>query len=256
MKKPSIINPEDIADLSHDAIQEYRKSSPKTKDIVAVVLFATVSILCLLVSLVFNNAFGAATETVSSVAGTVAGILDGTAESPQKYREGKEVGLSAEDTHASIATKFSDVGKLDVLVSGVTVTDLHKFSDKYAGLYVSKGYAVFSVNLSSADISVTDESVTITIERPNCDVYIDESSTEKLAEWSHSIWNGAEKDGYFAYLNSWAKSREELENSIEDYESLIDLARSSADSQLKMLVKTVNTSAKKVIVNFKEPANE
>ena len=256
MKIPFPINPKDIGDISHDAIQEYRKSSHETKTFVSGIVFLGVCIICTFFFLVFNSSLSAASNTIATISGSVSGLISGVTEAPKAYTDGKNVGLSAEDTEAIVSTEFSNVGKLEVLVSGVTITDLHKYADKYAGLYVSKGTAVFSVNLSSAQITVDNNSINIVIDEPECEVFVDELSTKKIAEWTHQLWNGSENDGYFAYLNSWNKTKGEAENTIDGYGDLLTLAKNSAEKQISTIIGSMLSSSKSVNTQFRESENE
>ena len=256
MKLPFTINPKDVADISHDVIQDYRKSSQSTKNITTGIIFSLVCIICIFIFIIFNNSLSSATNTIATVSGYVVGLFDAVSDAPRVYLDGKNEGLSAEDTKANVTTEFSNTGKLEVLVSGVTITDLHKYADKYAGLYVSKGYAVFSVNLSSAEVSVNDKSINITVDEPECEVFVDELSTRKIAEWTHQLWDGSEDDGYFAYLNSWNKTKEELANAIDGYDDLMTLAKNSAEKQIPTIIGSMLSSGKTINIQFRESSNE
>ena len=241
-----------IDHLSKLACDTYQKFPDSTKKHLPKIALILSSFLFIIVGILTNNVMNLASNEIGALSGTIVGVLEGTANAPRSYFDGKEAGLSAEDTHAIISTEFSNTGKLETLVTGVTINNFHKVGDKYAALYISKGYAVFTVDLSTAEIIVQDDVITISLHKPESTVYMDELATKKIAEWAGVIFNGSTQDGYFEYLNSWNKSKQELENSIEDYASLELLAQESAKKQITNLLGSIIISGKPINFIFKE----
>ena len=95
-------------------------------------------------------------QSTGSQVGKFVGSFEALTDYREAYAEGKEQGLSAEDTTAEVANKINEVERLEVLVASVKLNDIHTVGDDYAALYLLKGDAVFAVDLSKAEI--TEES--------------------------------------------------------------------------------------------------
>ena len=87
---------------------------------------------------------------VGSYKGVTEGLEDG-------FSEGKAAGLDAEDITADITQAVREVGNLQVLAANVEIPDYHEVGKKYAALYLFRGSAVFSVDLTRASVSRTAE---------------------------------------------------------------------------------------------------
>lgn len=191
-----------------------------------------------------GNAFG---TSVGEVVGTAIGSYNGLT---QDYwvglNEGKEQGLSAGDTEVTdITSVIQGTGKLQVLVARVTLDVSHEVGDKYAAIYLLRGEAIFTVDLSGAHI---DNDLNIIIPHPEVHLDFDESETEKIAEWQTLFFNGSTDDGYTAYMNSIEQSRENAMEYIANYDELIAQAQEAAKKQVQMLV--MNMTGKSVSVSF------
>lgn len=242
---------DEVLGLGTDVVQGVRKLSSRTINIIAgavLLIFLAVEGISLLL---INDASKAALNTAGEMAGDVTGVFKGIVGMPNAYNEGKRQGLSAEDTEAYITNKMSDIGKLEILDAGVKVTNLHKIGNSYANLYISKGNAIFSVDLSTAVIVVNENEITVTLAEPTVEIFIDEQSTESLAEWQKASFTGTTEDGYFAYLNSWNNSREEIEGAIENYDKLINSAKEAGITQIEAIVKACKGKKAKVVVEYK-----
>jgi len=243
---------DNLVDIANDGVKEYKKSSKKTKDLVSVIVLCTLLFIASFACISTYSAVKKASEVVSTISGDVVGVMKGVITLPTSYGEGKIAGLSAEDTKAYIENELKEVGELDVLVSGVKITNLHQIGNNYQGLYVSKGYAVFSIDISTIEVSNSESEVSITINEPKVQVYIDDESTKKIAEWQKHTWTGSSEDGYFAYLNSWEHSKQEIENSVDNYDSLLKDARQAGREEIESLVKSICGKEKSVNVQYKE----
>ncbi len=192
---------------------------------------------------------------IGSFRGVTEGISAGTA-------AGKAAGLSAEDTVAKVKTDLIRTGRLQVLTAGVKIANCHKVGEDYAALYIVKGSAVYTVDLEKAkvDYNSADSSMRIDIPKPQMEVYIDQNETEKLAEYQKHKFVGDAEDGAKAYLNSMKHSEEEIKESMDNYDSLMEQAKTVARNQIEALVDTVRGDHLSVTVHFydigKEENNE
>jgi len=188
---------------------------------------------------------------VGMAIGSWKGITEG---SEAGAAAGAEAGLSASDTEVDqdIAGSIESVGRLEVLAAGVRLQNLHAVGNTYKVLYVAKGDAVFSVNLAEADVSYSEDGkeVTIHIPEPTVELYLDENSTGKLAEMQKFSWSVGAKDGINAYLNSMVTVQEKVEETIDNYDSLMETAKEAAISQVTQLAGTVCGEDRQVHVEF------
>lgn len=191
---------------------------------------------------------------VGKAIGSFEGLTQGSSEG---YKAGKEKGLSAEDTTAEIANSIREVEKLEVLVASVKLNDLHSVGEEdYKALYLLKGDAVFSVDLSKAVIDEKNGELYITIPQPEMELIVDPSRIEKVAEYQKYFFSGKAEDGLDAYINSMKKIVEESEKSLANYDSLLKAAKASAEKQITILAKSVSVNNREVHVYFQEKQNE
>ncbi|MCR4912356.1 MAG: DUF4230 domain-containing protein [Lactobacillus sp.] len=123
-------------------------------------------------------------KSVGIALGSYKGITEGLSDGA---KAGKEKGLSAEDTNVSIKNSIEKIGKFDVLVSGVRLTDVHSYSDKYSSIYLIKGSVTFSVDLSMADVNIEDNDIKVTLPEPEGNLYTDNNAIEKIDEWEKNF---------------------------------------------------------------------
>ncbi len=182
---------------------------------------------------------------VGSYKGVTEGIENGIS-------DGKAAGLSAEDVTMEISNTVREVGNLEVLVANVEIPDYHEVGKKYAALYLFRGSAVFSVDMSRASISKTaDGEVIILLPDPSAVVRINDSETELLAEYQRKFFNGSADDGFQAYLNSLRLIDSIALEKVSNYDVLMDLARASARKQTEMLASGVCVDCRKITVLFR-----
>lgn len=170
---------------------------------------------------------------------------------------GKKEGLSAKDTSVIVANKIKETGNLEVLVAGIKMTNLNKVGNNdYAALFLVKGNAVFSVNLKNISVELSDDFSTATVTVPDvtADIYIDDSATEKLAEYQKGKFTGSAEDGFTEYLNTSNQLADKAEESISNYDQLKEVARSSAKKQVTNMVKSFNSRIVDVDIEFSEEA--
>ena len=182
---------------------------------------------------------------VGSFKGVTEGLEEGAA-------AGKEAGLNSEDMTLEIGRTVKEVGNLEVLVANVEIPDYHEVGKKYAALYLFRGSAVFSVDLSKASISKTaDGEVIILLPEPTAVVNINDSETELLAEYQRTFFNGSADDGFQAYLNSLRLVDQIALEKVSNYQMLMDMAKASARKQVMMLSQNVCINCSRITVLFR-----
>lgn len=197
-------------------------------------------------------------SSVGSGAGKMTGLAVGSYKGVTEGLErgaaaGKEVGLSAEDTTVEIASTVRELGNLEVLVANVEVPDYHEVGKKYAALYLFRGSAVFSVDLTQASISKADNGeVIILLPKPTAAVRINDSETELLAEYQRKFFNGNADDGFQAYLNSLKMVDSISLEKVSNYEMLTKMAEASAKKQVEMISKSVCANCSRITILFRE----
>lgn len=189
-------------------------------------------------------------EIVGTAIGSAKGITEGT----QKGREdGAQEGLKAEDTIAEIKGAMEDMGKLEVLVAGVTLKNINRIGTAYAGLFLINGDAVFTVDMAAAEINRSQDGAELSIKvpRPELNVYLDMDSTQKLAEVQKFSLTVDAQDGLTAYLNSMTQTVKKVKDTMANYDSLCLEAENSANAQIRQLVKRICGNDTLVQVQFK-----
>jgi hypothetical protein len=182
--------------------------------------------------------------------GSAKGITEG-------IKAGKEAGeadgLSAEDTEATIKGTMESVGKLEVLVAGVTLNHMEKVGKDYENLSIVNADAVFTVDLSEAEISYSSngQDIYITIDEPALDLYVDLNSSKTLFETQKSSNSVSVKDGINAYLNSIKQTASKVKENMANYDTLMDTAKESAKEQVQLLASTVCGNNATIHVQFK-----
>ena len=191
-------------------------------------------------------------QSAGTEVGQFVGASEALADYGKAYAEGKEQGLSAEDTTAEVANKIKEVERLEVLVASVKLNDIHTVGDDYAALYLLKGDAVFAVDLSKAEIKAQNDELYITLPQLEMDLIVDQSKIEKVAEYQRFLFDGSSEDGYDAYLNSMTKIIEESKEALVNYDSLKNTAEETAIRQVTQLANSVAAKQREVVVKFKE----
>ena len=190
--------------------------------------------------------------------GWAVGSFNGMTSGNKEGREaGKTEGLSAKDTSVVIANTIKETGKLEVLAAGIKITNLEKVGNNdYSALYLVKGTAVFSVNLTKADVSFNDDFSTVEVKVPdvNASIYIDNGETEILAQYQKSKFTGSAKDGFTAFINSANQTSNKTAESIENYDMLKKSAQTSAEKQITSIIKSYNSRIADIKVTFGKEA--
>lgn len=193
-------------------------------------------------------------EIVGKVLGSFDGITTGI---EQGSKDGKEEGLSAKDTKSDIKNSFTEVGNLEVLEAGIKLKDVNTLGDDYAALFLLKGVAIYKIDLTDAEINETSsESIEVLLPDVLVDIYIDESATEKLAEYQKHSWSGSAQDGFQEYMNTRTAMDESVKETMENYDVLIKTAEDSAIKQVGILAKSATGNRKEITVKFKKEVQE
>ena len=165
--------------------------------------------------------------------------------------QGKRDALEHPEVEAVIATRVTELGRLEVLIASVSLKNEHSVRDKYHALYQMKANAVFTVDLQQAVIGKNAAGeLTVQLPQPELDLYYDESSTKKLAEDKPLLFDGKAEDGYDAYLNSIKESAGKIREVLSNYDTLMDMARNSAVTQIERLAQSASGSSAAVHVSF------
>lgn len=188
-------------------------------------------------------------KVVGTAIGSARGITEGVS---QGIAAGEAEGLSAEDTTAEIRETMESLGTLEALIAGVTLKNANQIGEAYEGLYVIDGDAVFTVDLDQAEIRCSDDGsdIYITIPEPTLEVYLDQSSTRKLAEIQNFSLTVTAEDGLTAYLNSMTNTVEKVKESMANYDSLMENAESSAIARVEQLASAVCVGDQEIHVEF------
>lgn len=196
-----------------------------------------------------DNLGKAAGIAVGSFQGMTKGAAEGT-------KAGKTTGLSANDTESEIKNQIQQLENLEVLVASVKLSDYHeigKDAKQYAALYLGKGNIVFSVDMSNAEVISEGGELIITVPKPQGNLYIENDTIIKVAEYQRKFFNGSAKDGFEAYLNTMKKMHEVSEETLANYDSLKSSAEKAAENQISLLAKSASSDNDKSIkVYFKE----
>ena len=193
-------------------------------------------------------------EAVGVAVGSYKGVTEGIAAGNSA---GTQQGLSADDTAAAVGNTLTETAKLEVLVAGVKLTNMHSLGKDYQALYVVKGDAVFSVDLTKAKVSQADDgSLNVFIPEPEVELFVDEEGTEKLAEYQKYPFSGDAESGYTAYLNTMKNTAGEVRDSLENYDVLMKEARGSAVEQVSYISESACGNGKVVHVEFLDGGEE
>lgn len=202
---------------------------------------------------------------VGSSVGMAVGSFDGVTEGlAAGYDTGTAQGLSAEDTTAIFVNKLKETQKLQVLLMNLQLTDLYiqpenkKNDPDYAALFAFNGEGVFTVDLAKSEAKKDPESgkIFIHIPQPDFDVYIDDSSIEKVdgAEYKAPWYkgNGSTANGYTGWLNSRKQLDQKVQEEMLRDDGPMEQARASALRQVRQLAESLCKDGTTVEICFFE----
>lgn len=180
--------------------------------------------------------------------GSYEGITEGLAEGA---KDGKAVGISAEDTEVDVANKVQTMGKQEVLSASVVMHDLLEISDKYKTLLAFYGDITFTVDLYNAEITPNGNNYEVLLPMPEATLRIDDKKSEQLDSYMKHSWSGSNEDGYTAVMNSMKELTLNAEETVTNYDLLMDSAKSSAEKQVTFLIQSATKEEVVVHVSFK-----
>lgn len=220
------------------------------------VILSVVSVLiivCALIAFSFAKKVG---SEIGAAEGIAAGRLSGSFEGlttglVEGAEEGKEAGLSAKDTEVIIGNKIQTVGKLEVLSASVVMHDMMEISNKYKTLLAFYGDITFTVDLFDAEIVSNGNLYEVTLPMPEATLRLDDKKSEQLASNMKHFWSGSNEDGYTAAINSIRELTLNAEQSVANYDFLMDSAISSAEKQVSFLIQSATREEVTVRVRFK-----
>lgn len=192
---------------------------------------------------------------IGTAAGRAIGSLDGmTRGRSEGLAAGKADGLSAEDTEATIENEIQQLEQLEVLVASVKLSNFHTIGKKeqYAALYLVNGNVVFTVDMSQAQVTADNTNINIVLPRPEGELKLDDSTVKKAAEYQTKLFNGSAEDGFDAYLNTMKKVQTASEETLDNYDVLVESAQKAAERQITRLVQAVSNKDRNVIITFAE----
>lgn len=227
-----------------------KQGKPKPKDLKKFfidggLIIVFVALLCgVVIMLYIHQNMVAICGTAARTAGTLVGRATGSFEGMTAgIEDGKNAGLSAEDTTTTIANRIREMNNLEVLIASVSLTNFHSVGEDYASLYQTNAEVVFTVDMDQAQISNDEGVMKIVLPNPVCEIYTDYTSTEKLAEYQKHFYSGSVEAGVQEYLNSLVKGREVTRETLSNYDELEEAAKESAVQQIEALENYASVSS-------------
>ncbi len=174
-------------------------------------------------------------QLVGYAVGTYKGITEKAAEG---WEDGKEKGLSAEDTDVTIdEIKTLGKGKLEVLSADISINNIPQISDDYAALYVRPGNVIFSIDLSQTVVTKnSDGTYTVTAPSPEAELFLKEDKAEKIAEYIKYPFTGKVTDGIEANVNARAEVLKRSIEELSNYAQLLEDAKEFAKKQIVLIL--------------------
>ena len=224
-------------------------TKPRVLLLIAVILAALSALFYFQAENIGKSVGVGAGKATGLAVGSFNGVTEGLGEGAAA---GKEAGLNSDDIMMELTQSIREVGNLQVLVANVNIPDYHEVGNKYAALYLFRGSAVFSVDLTKASVSKTQEGETIILlPEPKAVVNINDSETELLADYQRRFFNGSADDGFDAYLNSLRLIDQISLEKVSNSEMLMEMARNSAKKQVEMLSCNVCVNCGQITVLFR-----
>lgn len=169
------------------------------------------------------------------------------------YNAGKKEGLSAKDTELQMKNTVDEIGKLEVLVANVKIPEYHSVGQKYAAMYLFRGSAVFTVDLTKANIIVNSADIQVLLPKPECELRIDHKETERIKSTSALFFNGSAEDGLETYLHKILNEvKQNSTKTISNYLELSEMAKQNAKLQLEEIIENICGDGTEITFRFIE----
>lgn len=200
-------------------------------------------------------------EAVGSTAGTAVGgaigsfrgITNGTQEG---YDAGRKEGLNAKDIDiivTGVKESLGKLGKLEILTATASFRDVLGIGNDYRAFFLLRGNVVFAVDMNQVEIHpISEKEISILIPDPICTVNIDDTATEKVAEYQKDFFTGDTQAGYEAFLKFVNQRSAELEKALDGYDDLNKQAQEAAIQQIKLLAENICGPDKTISVRMKD----
>lgn len=178
-------------------------------------------------------------NTVGEYVGTAKGSLLAVGDAEEFIHQGENDAVLAKDTKIAEITKTIQItGKLRVLTTEVSLDNLHQVGDKYKALYIMQGTVNFTVDLSKTDITYdeTTNTLYVTIPEPVADLKINSETVKKLSESKKFTFVDNAEKGSSAYINSMNELKANVKEVLENYDSLIKIAKDESELRVTELI--------------------
>lgn len=200
--------------------------------------------------------------------GKVIGSWKGLMDAGKAFDDKANSETSAEDTKVNIA-EIRSGGKLEVLIVNQKLGNFIRVGSKgdivnqekddpstknvsYAILQVTPVEGVFSVDLSNAEITVSEKNCEILLGRPTVEITKFSDDREILAEFKNlGLFTKAAEIGDKAMTNAEIKTMTEAKKFLSEDEELMKRAEKSAEKQVEILVKAICGKEYSVNVKFR-----
>lgn len=258
--KNDLMDADAADDLAELAVKEFKKD----RGILPFCVLAIFAILFFALFLPIVRMYAGAHktgETVGSTAGTAVGSAIGsfkgsTAGTLEGSAAGRAEGLNAQDIDiivADIKDNLGEMGNLEVLTATASFRDILGIGNDYRAFFLLRGNVVFTINLNQIEIHpVSKEEISILLPAPECTVDIDDTATEKVAEYQKDFFTGDTQAGYEAFLKFVNQRSAELEKSLDGYDALNKQAQEAAKQQVELLAKSICGPDKTISVRIKD----
>lgn len=216
--------------------------------------FTVVLVLIIAVFLMVNLLFimNKTAETMGSGLGITTGTVKGvTTGWKQGVEDGEDAGKYADDYELELANEMEQLGKLEVLIANTSVRNDFTIGTQYEVLYIYKGSAIFTVELSQVKVSVDDgNKIMIKAPMPCMEFVIDDDETKKVMEMQNGYFTGSREGGYEAYIYHRNEMLDKVDEYMVGYEELCEEAKKAAICQLTSLTQAVCGGEVEVQIEF------
>lgn len=189
-------------------------------------------------------------NTVGEFVGTAKGSLLAVGDAEEFFNAGVEQGISAEDTIIKeIHKKFNNNNSITILSVNVTIEDMLEIGEKYKAWILWPGIVNYNIAWDQTTIVHDEEAdvLYVTIPEPTVELILDSPNKKIIAKSEEFNINSADK-GNTVLINSENKIIENVKDYISNYESLMEVAKDSAQTQIKEFVESLSFSNEVVVV--------
>ena len=214
------------------------------------ILSVAIAILSILAIILLISVFNAKStgDKIGTDAGALVGKVIGSVKAISKasdyFEEGKQQGVDANDIKINeIDQSIKAKKEFVVLEADITMDDIIEIGkgkkNKYKALLIYNGRIDFKVDFAQAKIEYDDatDTLCVTLPKPTVDLILD--TPEAFAEKKKKTLSDAEK-GSEAYINSKKKMESSVETELENYDSLMELAKIEAKSHIEELIRDLS----------------